>query len=546
MMQLRGKEIADNSSSDIKLYESLGSLIRNYRQCYKLSQEKFSEFIGISIRELRNWETGRCRARMENLHDLSELTGIPMQVCVALTADQPIWYSLQTRHFSYSFIEAQSLHHELFRYPERPGSDPTIKCESISTDKQINMVLSCHSDIYGTVKPLQKDVIKKASAILPDLNQIVFDSWGHYVGHTIWLPLNKDTYYQLKKQKSLDTYFITDRISNIISSKEGWMLLFSLYVASLNVMHYKLVNDARFLAEMDKNGKYMVAIYSAMTEADELTKNMGLNIAGIYKQEKSQRYNKLYESKLNILMSHNGPWSWLVKELKKGIKDDSLKIQRVNKIKKTKKVISRLKNILPGDIFHADERALIVDNNFSNTAVDKSLSDNQRLGRKNHEDEIKNKVYKNNKLYNLSCPNSNCRLHTIKDKGNIVLNGTYHRKGKKPGRRFLCKECGKSFCNRSGTIFYDLRSPEENILKTLKLLAQGKPLCYVKELLGIKSRTVRRWIEASSEHVIEITALLKNELNMSEIELNSLLTEVKKNLSAQLSSKKLIFEKKMR
>ncbi|MFH2044743.1 MAG: helix-turn-helix transcriptional regulator [Pseudomonadota bacterium] len=68
------------TSDNITFYKLLGQLIKYYRKWRGLSQEKFSELVGISLRELQNWEMGRCRARIKNLHDLSEASGIPRQV----------------------------------------------------------------------------------------------------------------------------------------------------------------------------------------------------------------------------------------------------------------------------------------------------------------------------------------------------------------------------------------------------------------------------------------------------------------------------------
>ncbi|MBU3950199.1 MAG: hypothetical protein KJ882_07170 [Proteobacteria bacterium] len=45
-----------------------------------MSQDKFSELVGISLRESQNWEMGRCRACIKNLHNLSEASGIPRLV----------------------------------------------------------------------------------------------------------------------------------------------------------------------------------------------------------------------------------------------------------------------------------------------------------------------------------------------------------------------------------------------------------------------------------------------------------------------------------
>ena len=91
------------------LHNSLGSLIKDYRKWHQVSQETLAELIGISIRELKRWETDRLCARIDNPHDFSEITGTPMEVCISLDTDQPIWYALGERWFIYLSIGYEEL-----------------------------------------------------------------------------------------------------------------------------------------------------------------------------------------------------------------------------------------------------------------------------------------------------------------------------------------------------------------------------------------------------------------------------------------------------
>jgi transposase-like protein len=128
-----------------------------------------------------------------------------------------------------------------------------------------------------------------------------------------------------------------------------------------------------------------------------------------------------------------------------------------------------------------------------------------------------------------ACPNPECSLYGEKAKGNIVSNGTYRRKGEGEARRFLCRACDQSFCSRAGTIFYDLRSPEEKVLLALKLLVKGMPLRGVADVLGIKLDTVRHWLRVAAEQSEMVDAVLMKELHVTQVELDALWTFVKKN-----------------
>lgn len=137
------------------------------------------------------------------------------------------------------------------------------------------------------------------------------------------------------------------------------------------------------------------------------------------------------------------------------------------------------------------------------------------------------------KLKNEACPNPKCSLFGKTGKGNIVSNGTYKTKEGRKARRFLCKACGESFCSSSGTIFYDLRTPQEKVLLALKLLVKGMSLRGVAEVLEVKLDTVRHWLKVAAEHSERVNEVLLKELRVSRIELDALWTFVKKNALRQ-------------
>lgn len=132
-------------------------------------------------------------------------------------------------------------------------------------------------------------------------------------------------------------------------------------------------------------------------------------------------------------------------------------------------------------------------------------------------------------LKNEACPNLNCSLYGKTDKGNIVSNGTHMTKDGRKVRKFLCKICGESFCSNTGTIFYDLRTPQEKVLLALKLLVKGWSLRGASEVLEVKLDTVRHWLKVAAEHSEKVNEALLEELKVSQVELDALWTYVKKN-----------------
>ncbi len=468
------------SPNNIKFYKSLGQLIKDYRKWRKLSQEKLSELIGISFRELQNWEKDRCRAGIENLHDLSEATGIPMQVCIALNAGQPLFYSLSERRFAYSSAEMIDYPFDMvFKHRTATDDGIIIKPIVISNNRQIQSILSCHRDLYGTKNSLGKDVLKASIKAAPDLNIIALDSWGHYVGHYICLPLSIDVYQDIKKHKVLENYLTPDKISDIISQNEGVFFLYSIFAANWNISHLLLIDRAKYYSKINQKEKFLSAAWASTKESKIGCEKLGMKVVSNYAGQKNQSF---------ALFSETSP----------AIYETNMDT-----------MLKQCENL------QIIETSVDSGNNSRSTCfIGKSSSFDPLIVDK-----------KENKI----CPNQACSLYGKKGKGNIILNGTYKRKAGLTSKRFICKECGKSFCSRSNTLFYDLRSPEDKVLIALKLLVKGMPLRGVAEVLKVKLDTVRHWLAVAAQDNENINIILKKEMKVSQFHLDALWSFVESN-----------------
>jgi len=72
-------------------------------------------------------------------------------------------------------------------------------------------------------------------------------------------------------------------------------------------------------------------------------------------------------------------------------------------------------------------------------------------------------------------------------KGNI---GIHSRQDK----RFICRQCSKTFAETNGTVFYRLRTPAEAVTLVVTLLAHGCPLQAIVAAFGFDERTVADWL----------------------------------------------------
>ena len=82
-------------------------------------------------------------------------------------------------------------------------------------------------------------------------------------------------------------------------------------------------------------------------------------------------------------------------------------------------------------------------------------------------------------------------------------------------RRFICRQCRKTFAERTGTVFSRLRTPAETVTLVVTLLAHGCPLQAIVAAFGFDERTVADWLararvhcQSVHEHLVEQPRLL--------------------------------------
>ena len=119
------------------------------------------------------------------------------------------------------------------------------------------------------------------------------------------------------------------------------------------------------------------------------------------------------------------------------------------------------------------------------------------------------------------CPNENCLAYG-KDQnerqGNIIKFGQT-----KAGRqRYKCKRCSQTFTETKGTLFYRRRTPEEEILDTLALIAEGNRISSLVRAKGHKEDTIIDWIREAGQHAERIEAVLLADYHLSRGQIDGL------------------------
>lgn len=119
------------------------------------------------------------------------------------------------------------------------------------------------------------------------------------------------------------------------------------------------------------------------------------------------------------------------------------------------------------------------------------------------------------------CPNTACTDHgklQSEHQQNIIKFG----KTIAGRQRFRCKTCGNTFTETKGTLFYRRHTPEDEIIETLALIAEGSRISSLARVKGHKEDTIIAWIRDAAEHAEAIEEVLMAEHSIQRGQLDGL------------------------
>jgi transposase-like protein len=125
------------------------------------------------------------------------------------------------------------------------------------------------------------------------------------------------------------------------------------------------------------------------------------------------------------------------------------------------------------------------------------------------------------KFIDVTCPNKNCKLHGISGKKNIIGNGTYLIKNKRV-HKYICRECGRVFNDRTDTFFDNLRKDEFIIKLALKMAIRGMSNEGIADVLEVQPVTVSNWLSRAAKQCEKVNEDLMKDLNVSRVEMDEL------------------------
>jgi transposase-like protein len=120
------------------------------------------------------------------------------------------------------------------------------------------------------------------------------------------------------------------------------------------------------------------------------------------------------------------------------------------------------------------------------------------------------------------CPNPDCPVYGDTEAKTII----HHGKTRQGRQRFQCTVCKKTFNERHGTLFYNRKTAEKDILECLALLAEGVRISSISRSKGIKEDAILSFLRQAGHHVEQVEAILLHDYRISQVQIDGLWTYV--------------------
>jgi transposase-like protein len=119
------------------------------------------------------------------------------------------------------------------------------------------------------------------------------------------------------------------------------------------------------------------------------------------------------------------------------------------------------------------------------------------------------------------CPDETCPDYG-KRQSDHQHNVIKYGKTKAGRQRYKCKTCDTTFTETKGTIFYRRRTPEDEIIDTLALIAEGSRISSLARAKGHKEDTIIDWIREAGQHAEAMEDVLLSEYQLTRGQIDGL------------------------
>jgi len=260
----------------MKRYYAFSELLIDYRKFYKLSQLDFSNNIKVDLRTVQRWEKDLTLISSDKEEDFVLETLMPYQLVRNLNAKVPIptFYDFKIRKYSLDELTNDLPKAEWFKEHINLKSNQ-LRPIDFDYDKKYlrKFIKKAKKDSHI----LNESLLKRATILLPELNNIFTSESGFYSGHSIILPL-KESAYQKLKNRTIQNKDLNE--SDLVDYRTLDKPIFYNYDISgdcNDTIYYIIAAFLRFFKEIEETD-YLFCTYNDREDGFKLNKQTGLKI----------------------------------------------------------------------------------------------------------------------------------------------------------------------------------------------------------------------------------------------------------------------------
>jgi hypothetical protein len=123
------------------------------------------------------------------------------------------------------------------------------------------------------------------------------------------------------------------------------------------------------------------------------------------------------------------------------------------------------------------------------------------------------------------CWNEQCRDYGKKGKGNIVPKEQYGENGI---WLLKCKTCDHCFSENHGTVFFHLKTPRKEVLRTLALFPEKGSIRGISRATGHDKNMVMKWINIAGQHCQKVNEYFLQDLELDQVQVDEIWSYIKK------------------
>ena len=270
----------------MKKYTSLGELLIDYRKIDNVSQADFAANVEVDVRTVLRWEKNITLVKPDKEDAIVQETLVPHQVIRNLnsTISIPTYYDFSIRKYSLNEVSTELPQASWFKEQIHKITD---RIRPINFETDIEYIMKYMRFQQRNSNIVNKQIIKEAIILLPEMNLIILDELGYYAGHNIVFPLKTDIYERLKNREIIENQFSVNDLANWRLQDKPIFHTYDITVDCNDNGYYLLGAIFRFFENLNTRD-YISSSYTLRNDNLENSRDIGYMVIWEDKEEQER------------------------------------------------------------------------------------------------------------------------------------------------------------------------------------------------------------------------------------------------------------------